>query len=352
MRYRIPSLCLIAAVAAGAPLPAPAAPQAPQTRYAIIARYAVGGNEIGYDYLSVDAAARRLYVAHATQVEVLDADDGRKIGAIQGMNGVHGIALVPALGKAYISDGLDRAVTVVELNTLRVLTRIKYTGVKPDAIQYDADSGRVFVVNGGASGDVTVVDPRSDAIVGTVELGGGKLEEIGFDGRGRALVNDEQKAVIRVFDTHSLKPLTSWPLAGCEEPTGLAVDAAHHRVFSACGNGKLTVVDTDNGRLVATLPIGPDPDGAVFDPATQRLFAPSRMGTLSVLHELTPDRYETLQTLDTQAGARTIAFDPKTGRLFLPTGRFAAPPSGGGPPALLPDSFVVLVVGELPGRRL
>lgn len=346
MRYRIPSLWMIAAVAASAPLPAPAAPQAPQAHYRIIARYAVGGNETGYDYINVDAAARRLYVAHATQVEALDADDGRKIGAIQGINGVHGIALVPALGKGYTSDGLDRAVTAFDLKTLRVLKRIKYTGVKPDAIEYDADSGRVFVVNGGASGDVTVIDPRSDAIVATVDLGGGKLEEIGFDGRGRGFVNDEQKAVIHVFDTHSLKPLTSWPLAGCEEPTGLAVDTAHRRVFSACGNGKLTVVDTDNGRLVATLPIGPDPDGAVFDPATQRLFTPSRMGTLSVLHEAAPDRYETLQTLDTEPGARTIALDPKTGRLFLPTGRFAAPPPGGGSPPLLPNTFVVLVVGE------
>jgi DNA-binding beta-propeller fold protein YncE len=217
--------------------------------------------------------------------------------------------------------------------------------VKPDAIQYDPDSRRLFVVNGGASGDVTIIDPSNDAIVDTLDLGGSKLEQIGFDGRGRAFVNDEGQSVIHVFDTHSLKSLAKWSLGPCEEPTGMAVDRAHHRVFAACGNEKLAVLDSDDGRLVATPAIGHDPDGAVFDARTQRIFTSNKEGTLSVLQEVSPDRYETLQTLTTQPGARTLAMDENTGRIFMPTARTAPVPAGGGATPILPQTFTLLVAG-------
>jgi DNA-binding beta-propeller fold protein YncE len=329
--------CGLAAASAAAP--EPAAPH-----YHIIARYPIGGNDTSYDYVHVDAALRRLFVAHANRVEVLDLDSGKKVAEIAGMHGVHGIEIIPELGKGYTSDGLDRAVTVFDRQTLKVQKRIKYLGVKPDAIQYDPDTRRLFVVNGGATGDVTLIDPSTDAIVDTVELGGGKLEQIGFDGRGHAFVNDEERSVIHVFDTRSLKPMAVWPLAPCEEPTGMAVDREHHRVFSACGNHKLMVVNSDDGHIVATLPIGEDPDGAVFDPSTQRIFTSNKDGTLSVVHEVTPDRYEPLQTATTVAGARTLALDPKTGRLYLPTAKTGAAPAEGSAAPIVPESFEVLAV--------
>jgi DNA-binding beta-propeller fold protein YncE len=336
--------CAVAGLAVGISMAQTAA--AIKTNYQVIARYAIGGSDIGYDYLRVDSARRRLYVAHATRVEVLDIDAGRKVGEIAGMQGVHGIEIVPALEKGYISDGLDRAVRVFDRRTLKVIGLIQHTGVKPDAIQYDPEARRLFVVNGGASGDVTVIDPTSDAIVGTVELAGGKLEQIGFDGRGRGFVNDEAHSVIYSFDTHSLRALATWSMSPCEAPTGLAVDQTHHRVFAACGNRKLAVIDSDDGHIVAILPIGSDPDGAVFDPRMQRIFVSNREGCLSVLHELTPDRYEQLQTARTEAGARTLAFDDTTQRIYLATARTAAVPAGGGRAAILPETFSVLAVGD------
>ena len=314
--------------------------------YRIIAQYPIGGNDTSYDYLRFDAVKRRVFVAHGNRVEVLDADGGRKVGEIAGMRGVHGIELIPELGKGYTSNGLDRTVTVFDSATLEVRKLIKYTGVKPDAIQYDPETRRLFVVNGGASGDVTVIDPSLDVIVAALDLGGGKLEQIGFDGRGRAFVNDEGKSIIHVFDTHTLQPVAKWPLGGCQEPTGLAMDREHHRVFAACGNQKLAVLDSDDGRVVATPAIGSDPDGALFEPRTQRIFTSNREGTLSILRELTPDRYETLQTLITRPGARTLAMDERSGRIFLPTARFGSAPAGGGAAQMVPETFELLVVGQ------
>lgn len=335
-------------LAAASVLTAVAAHSAPPAAggYRMIAQFPIGGNDAGYDYLRVDAPTRRVFVAHLNRVEVLNADTGAKLGEISGMHGVHGIEIIPELGKGYTSNGLDRTVTVFDRSTLEVRKVVRYTGVKPDAIQYDPDSRRLYVVNGGASGDVTVIDPASDTIVDTLELGGAKLEQIGFDGRGRAFVNDEGQSVIHVFDTHRLQPVGTWTLGGCEEPTGMAVDRAHHRIFAACGNQKLAVLDSDDGHVVATPAIGSDPDGAVFEPKTQRIFTSNKEGTLSVLREASPDRYEALQTLATQPGARTLALDETTGRIYMPTARTGKAPAAGGAAQILPESFVLLVAGE------
>jgi DNA-binding beta-propeller fold protein YncE len=335
-------------LAAASVLTAVAAHSAPPAAggYRMIAQFPIGGNDAGYDYLRVDAPTRRVFVAHLNRVEVLNADTGAKLGEISGMHGVHGIEIIPELGKGYTSNGLDRTVTVFDRSTLEVRKVVRYTGVKPDAIQYDPDSRRLYVVNGGASGDVTVIDPASDTIVDTLELGGAKLEQIGFDGRGRAFVNDEGQSVIHVFDTHRLQPAGTWTLGGCEEPTGMAVDRAHHRIFAACGNQKLAVLDSDDGHVVATPAIGSDPDGAVFEPKTQRIFTSNKEGTLSVLREASPDRYEALQTLATQPGARTLALDETTGRIYMPTARTGKAPAAGGAAQILPETFVLLVAGE------
>ena len=345
----MPQSRLLTAVAIAATswtvLSSAAEPSAPPP-YRMIARYPIGGSDTGYDYLKVDSATHRVFIAHATRVEVLDTDSGKKLGEIAGMHGVHGIELVDSAGKGYITAGLDRAVVVFDPKTLKTLATIQPTGVKPDAIQYDPDTHRVFVVNGGSTGDVTVIDPATDAITTTLDLKGSKLEEIGFDGRGRGFVNDEGKNVIHVFDTHALKQIATWPLGGCEEPTGMAVDREHHRVFAACGNEKLAVVDSDSGRVVAVPPIGSDPDGAAFNPKTQQIFTSNREGTLSVLREISPDKFETQQTLTTEPGARTLALDEKTARIFMPTASTAPKPAAGGSHTILPETFVLLVAGH------
>ena len=314
--------------------------------YQMITRYPIGGSDTGYDYLKVDSATHRVFIAHATRVEVLDTETGKKLGEIADFHGAHGIELIDSVGKGYITAGVDRAVVVFDPKTLKTLGTIKPLGVKPDALQYDPETRRLFVVNGGSTGDVTVIDPATDTITATLDLQGTKLEEIGFDGRGHGFVNDEGKNVIHVFDTHTLKQTATWPLGGCEEPTGMAVDTEHHRVFAACGNEKLAVLDSDSGRVVAVPAIGSDPDGAAFNPKTQQIFTSNREGTLSVLREVSPDKYEAQQTLKTEAGARTLALDEKTGRIYLVTARTGPKPAGGGSAPLLPETFVLLVAGQ------
>jgi DNA-binding beta-propeller fold protein YncE len=317
--------------------------------YHVAARYAIGGTDVGYDYLHVDSASRRLFVAHGSRVEVIDADTGARVGQVPDIAGVHGIEIVEPLHLAFATGGVERAVAVFDPVTLRLIRKIKYLGDKPDALQYDAYSALLYVVNGGATGDISVIDPATGAIVDTIELAGGKLEEIAFDGRGRGFVNDEQKSVIHVFDTKTRKPIADWPLAPADGPTGLAIDRRHHRLFAACGNRLLAILDADTGKLLATVGIGLAPDGAAFDPRTGRVFTSNRDGTMTVIGETAPGTFAALATVDTAPGARTLALDERTGRLFLPSGQFGAPP----PPTpavpeprapLVPDSFAVVVV--------
>ena len=301
--------------------------------------------------MRLDAGAERLYVAHASRVEVLSTATGKVIGQIPDTAGVHGVALAAEYGHGFTSNGADRTVTMFDLPTLRPLMLIRYTGVKPDAIEYDADTLQVFVVNGGSSGDVTVIAPDTGAITGDVELQGTKLEQLAFDGRGRAFVNDEDQSTVHVFDTHTLKPLLQWSVAPGEGPTGIAYDSGRHRLFVACGNRKLIVLNADTGAVVGTVPIGADPDGAAFDANGSLIFVANRDGTLTVVHEIGPDNFRVLQNLLTEPGARTIALDSKSGRIYLPFARFGAPPlptkSQPKPrPPMVPESFGILVVGK------
>ena len=316
--------------------------------FRVVAHYPIGG-DVRYDYLRVDPDMRRLYVSHATRVEVLDVDTGAKVGEVGPMRGIHGIAVVPDLGRGFITAGSDRTVVMFDLRTLKIVKVITGLGVKPDAIEYDPQTRRVYVANG-ASGGITVIDPAKGEIAATVPIEG-KLEGLAFDGRGRLFVNTEDKSVIQVVDTKTLKPLAAWSIAPVEGGTGLAIDAVHHRLFSAGGNKMLAVVDSDTGVLVATPEIGEDPDGDAFDPANGLIFTSNMTGTVTVLHEDSPGAYSVVQSVPTAFGARTIAFDPKTGRIFLATGKFGPPPA---PTAANPrpwrqgepGSFEVLVVGR------
>lgn len=314
----------------------------------VVAHFPIPG-EVRYDYLRVDPDLRRLYVSHSTRVDVLDVDTGAILGEVSPMKGVHGIAIVPGLKRGFITSGNDRTVVMFDLATLRVLKVISGLGVKPDAIEYDPDTQRVYVANG-ASGGVTVIDPAKGEIAANVPIEG-KLEGMAFDGRGRLFVNTEDKSMIQVIDTHALKAVASWPIAPVEGGTGLAIDAARHRLFSAGGNGKLAVVDSDTGALVATPEIGEDPDGDAFDASAGLIYSSSVKGTLSVIHEDSADAYSAVQTVRTAPGARTIALDAKTGRVFMATGKFgpAPAPTADNPhprPRAEPGTFEVLVVGR------
>ncbi len=314
----------------------------------VLAHYPVGG-EVRYDYLRADSASRRLYVSHGTQVDVLELDTGKRVGSIAPTKGVHGIAIVPALGRGFITCGGDRTVVEFDTGTLQVVKVIAGLGVKPDAIEYDPETQRVYVANG-TSGGISVIDPSKGELVATVPIEG-KLEGLVFDGKGRLFVNTEDKSEIQVVDTHTLKAVATWPLAPVEGGTGLAIDTAHGRLFSSGGNGMLAVVDSTSGKLVATPAIGEDPDGDGFDAARGLIFTSSVEGTLSVLHEDAPDRYSLVQTVPTAYGARTMTIDEKTGRVFVSTGKFLPAPA---PTADQPHprrkgeagSFEVLVIGR------
>jgi YVTN family beta-propeller protein len=316
--------------------------------YHIVAHFNIGGTG-GYDYLRVDPVARRLYVSHEKRVEVLDADTGKKVGEIGPATRAHGIALAPELNHGFVTSGVDDLITMFDLKTLATLKQVKSTGSNPDAIEYDPESKKIYVGNHG-SGEIVVIDPASGEITGTLALGG-KLEGIAFDGRGQGYVIAEDKAAVHVFDTHTLKAKATWAFAPGEGGTGLAVDAANHRLFASCGNNKMVVLDSDSGKFVASAVIGDDPDGLTFDPKNHRIFTSNVDGTLTVIQQDSADKYSVLQNVKTPPTSKTIAFDAKTGNVITCAPQYGAKPArvAGGPAPkapIIPGSFEAVVVGQ------
>ena len=317
--------------------------------YTVGAHWKIGGSG-GWDLLEFDSAARRLYVSHSDRVVVLDADGGRIVGEIAHTDGVHGIALAPDLGRGFTSNGKSNSLTVFDPKTLETTGEVKVDGQSPDIILYEAASHRVYVFNG-RSANASVIDAKSLSAVGTIALGG-KPEFAVSDGRGRLFVNIEDKNELVVIDARSLKVSARWPLKDCDEPTGLAFDSTHHRLFSVCGNKSMVVTDSKDGHRVASVPIGDGPDGVVFDAGRSLIFSPNGAdGTLTVVHQDDADHYRVVDTVATQKSARTIALDAKTHRLFLPAAEFGATPAPTTEqprprPAIVPDSLTVLVVGS------
>lgn len=342
---RIPPI-IIAAVAALAAA-APARSQQ-SSGYHVIRRYALGG-EGGWDYLLLDPATRRLFVSRGTHVLVVDADSGAVRGDILNTPGVHGVALAPELGRGATSNGRDQSVTIFDLQSLHPLARVRTTGGNPDAILYEPATRHVFTFNG-AGQNATAIDVGTAGVVGTVALGG-KPEAAVAPGDGRIYVNIEDKAELVALDARALNVTGRWPLAPCEEPTGLALDASHARLFVGCSNRMMTVVDATRGRVVTTLPIGGGVDGTVFDPERGLAFSSNGEGTVTVVREVTADSFVVAETVPTQRGARTLALDPQTHRLYLATAEFGPAPA---PTAelprprspILPGTFVILVVGS------
>lgn len=306
------------------------------------------GGEGGWDYLKVDSDAHRLYIARATRVMVVDSESGKTVGEISDTPGVHGVALVPEIGKGFASNGREDTVSVFELQSLKTLNKIK-VGNRPDAIWYDASSKRVFTFNAGSQ-DATAIDAEKAAVVGTVPLGG-KPEFAASDGHGTVYVNIEDKNQLVAFDGAQLKEKQRWPLAGCEEPSGLAMDQKNRRLFVGCGNKVMPVVDADSGKILATLPIGDGVDATAFDEQSGLAFASCGEGVLTVVREDSPDKFSVAETVKTQRGARTMALDSKTHKVFTVTAQFGPPPAPTAAqphprPTITPDTFVVLVLGK------
>jgi DNA-binding beta-propeller fold protein YncE len=336
------------AAASPAAEPAASAPSRAGSQYHVIRKIPLGG-EGGWDYLTSDSDARRLYVSRGTRVVVLDLDSGETLGEIPNTQGVHGVAVVPELHRGFTSNGRSSTVTVFDTKTRAVLGEVKTTGENPDAILYDPASRRVFTFNGRGK-NATAIDAESQAVAGTVDLGG-KPETGVSDGKGRVLVNIEDTNEVVVIDSKGLKALARWSLAPCEEPTGMAFDAAHRRLFIGCHNKKMMVLDSENGHVVATLPIGEGVDANAFDAKSALAFASCGDGTLAVVHEDSPDSFRVVENVSTQRGARTMALDEKTHRIFLATAEFGPPPPAtpdrpNPRPSVVPGSFTILVVGR------
>jgi YVTN family beta-propeller protein len=312
-----------------------------------VTRQMMLGGDGGWDYLTVDTATHRLYLSRGTRVMVVDLDRGTAIGEIPNTSGVHGIALAPALGRGFTSNGRDSSVTIFDLKTLATLGVVHGVGANPDAIAFEPSTGRIFTFNG-RSQDATAIDAATGKVVGTIPLGG-KPEFAVDDGHGKMFVNIEDKSEIVEFDPKTLKELHRWPLAPCQEPSGLAIDRAHRRLFAGCDNKMMAVMDADNGHVVATPPIGEGVDANRFDPSTGNAFSSNGEGTLTVIHEVTPDSFVVVANVPTKRGARTMTLDERTGHLYTVTADFGPPPAATAEqprprPTIVPGSFEVIEV--------
>jgi len=270
-----------------------------------------------WDYLTVDEGARRLYVSHGTQVEVLDLDSGAIVGKIENTQGVHGIAIAPDLGRGFVSDGQSSTVTIFDLKTLKTIAEVP-TGKKPDAIIYDPATSRVFAFNGG-SNSATVIEAKDGKVAGTIDLGGGP-EFAAADGNGYVYNNLEDESLVLKINSRTLKVEQRWPTAPCASPSSMAIDRANRRLFLGCRSKVMAVMDADTGKIITTLPIGDHVDATAFDVETRLIFNSNGEGTVTVIRQDSPDKYSIVETVKTLPRAKTSALDPKTHRLFLSTG--------------------------------
>ena len=323
-----------------------AAGSPPAPGYAIVARWKLGGSG-GWDYLTIDSARKRLFVTRGDHVEVVDVGSGKIIGRIPDTSGVHGVALAPDLNRGYTSNGRTNTITEFNYDSLAVLREVPVPGANPDAILYEPVSRRLFTFNG-RSKDATVYDASTLAVIAKLPLPD-KPEFAVSDGKGRVFVNIESEAgQIVAIDAAKAAVTATWPLPGCASPSGLAIDRAHQRLFSVCDGKVMAITDAKSGAEIARVPIGEHPDAAEFDAADGLAFSSNGDGTLTVVRQESPDKYRVAATLATQSGARTMAFDPASRRIYLVTAEFGPPPPATAeqphprPPAL-PGSFTVLV---------
>jgi DNA-binding beta-propeller fold protein YncE len=298
----------------------------------------------GFDYIDFDSSSNRLYVSHGTEVNVLDADSGKVLGTIADTPGVHGIAIVPALHRGFTTNGGNSTVSVFDTNTFKTTKKISVPE-DPDFVFYDAQTNRVLVCHGD-SAVITAIDPEKEVVTGKVDLGGG-AEAAVVDGKGNGFVNLEESAMLVRFDAKALAVKQKWPITGCKTPTGLAIDPTNSRLFIGCRSKVLAVMNAENGKVIATLPIGERVDAVAFDADNKLIFASNADGTISVIRQKSADDYASVGDIQTQKSAKTMAFDPKSKHLFLPAAEMESVPPANGQKGRMkpkPGSFVVLVV--------
>lgn len=283
--------------------------------FSIVKKIPIAGQG-SWDYLAVDENARRLYVSHGTQVEVLDIDSGRVVGTIPKTPGVHGIAIAPELSHGFVSNGQSSTVTIFDLRTLRTIGEVP-TGKKPDAIIYDSATSRVFAFNGG-SNSVTVIEAADGKVASTIDLGGGPEFAVA-DGTGYVFNNLEDENMVLKIDARKLKVDQRWPTAPCQSPSSIAMDRPHRRLFVGCRSHVMAVMNAESGEVITTLPIGDHVDATAFDTETRLIFNSNGEGTITIIHQDDPDNYTVVETVKTVPRAKTMALDPKTHQLFLST---------------------------------
>ena len=306
-------------------------------------KYPVPGDG-GFDYIVFDSSSNRLYVSHGTEVNVLDADSGKVLGKIEDTPGVHGIAIVPNLHRGFTTNGGNATVSVFDTNTFKTIKNISVPE-DPDFVFYDPQTNRVLVCHGDAA-VITAIDPEKVAVIGKIDLGGG-AEGAVVDGRGTGFVNLEEAAAVVSFDPQAFTVKQKWPITGCKTPTGLAIDAPNSRLFIGCRSKVLAVMDSNSGQVITTLPIGERVDAVAFDPDNKLIFASNGGGTVSVIRQKSTNEYESVGDIQTQKSAKTMAFDPKSKRLFLSAAEMQPAPAGNGQtarPRPKPGTFTVLVV--------
>lgn len=304
------------------------------------------GGEGGWDILTIDSTAHRLYLSHSTNVVVIDLAKNAVTGEISDTPGVHGFIAVPETGRGFSSNGKEAKASVVDLKTLQTVSKID-TGEGPDALVYEPKHGEVYIFNHHGS-SATVIDAKTAKVVTTISLGGSPEFAVADSAAGLVYCNIEDKNEVVAIDAAKHEVVAHWPLAPGEGPSGIALDSAHHRLFSTCDNKMMTMLDAESGKVVATVPIADGPDGCAFDDKSQLAFASCGSGTTTIAKEEAPDKLTLVQTLKTERGARTIALDPVTHRIYLPTAQFEttptpAPEAPRQRPKIVPNTFKLLV---------
>src|SRR5437867_6801078 len=306
------------------------------------------GGEGGWDYLSVDEVNRRLYVSHATKVIVIDLDQEKVVGEIADMPGVHGLAPAPDLQRGVTSNGRENKASIVDLKTLATLSKVD-TGENPDGMLYEPSQQEAYLFNGRGQ-SATVIDVKAAKVVALVPLGGKPEFAQADSAAGRVYNNLEDKSEVVAIDIKKHEVVNRWPIAPGEEASGMAFDLAHHLLFLGCCNKMMVMMDSTSGKVVATVPIGQGVDANAFDPGTQLAFSSCGDGTVTIAHEDAPDKLTVVQTLTTERGAKTMALDPRTHKIYLASARFEPSPEPAAGerrqrPKMVPGSFKILVYG-------
>jgi YVTN family beta-propeller protein len=318
-------------------------------QYQFIKEIPIGG-EGGWDILTIEPTANRLYLSHATKVVVVDLEKNTVVGEISDTPGVHAFVAILELQRGFSSNGKESKSSVVDLKTLKTVSKMD-TGANPDAIVYEPNRRELYVFNH-TGNSCTVIDAKSASVITTIQLGGGPEFAVVDETAGRIYCNIEDKSEVAVIDTSKHEVIARWPLAPGEEPSGITFDARHHRLFSGCHNKVMTMLDTETGKVMTTVPIGGGVDGCAFDDSTRLVFASCGDGTTTIAKEEAPNELTVVQVLKTERGARTMALDPKTHRIYLPSAQFQLPPSpspGASPgrPSVVPNTLKLLVYGPV-----